>query len=314
MAKKYGGSMAQDDREKPVAKTTIVGGRPPGSGKEEGTIPRGIEILLKKASIDESFRKILLSDRLNAADAIGLTLNPVEVAMLKAIPETTLDRMIAATKVQPMTRQAFMGYAAAAMLAALTAAYDGIAQNVAQGSRGIQPDEVPPPPPPPPPPVVGSSPAVGGIRADIVGPPSPPSEERQAAQYKAESYMNIASHDKNAPRGNLEITIENWQNGGLNSGVFMKVHFTAAWAYAMRDFVPPTEGLGYARRGRFLQENIPVGEYLVEIAFVDQPYVRSKKVTVKEKETTKVVFQITSGSQSPTPGKIMTKGITIDIQ
>jgi len=115
---KFGGVMPQDDREKPAVKMAIVGRQPSGSGKESDAIPRGIEILLKKAAIDKSFRKTLLSDRSNAADAIGLTLKPAETAMLKAMPEPALDRMIAATKVQPKIRQAFMGYTAAVMLAA----------------------------------------------------------------------------------------------------------------------------------------------------------------------------------------------------
>jgi len=125
--------------------------------------------------------------------------------------------------------------------------------------------------------------------------------------------MNIHPQDKNAPRGNLEVTIENWQSGGSNTGVFMKVHFyKKADVFDNSEPAPPTEGMGYARRGRFLQENIPVGEYLVEIAFAGQPYMRSKKITVKEKETASVSFRITSAD--PTPGKITTKGITIDIQ
>jgi hypothetical protein len=70
--------MAQDYRGKPAAKTTIVGGRPPGKGIEAEDVPRSIEILLKKAAIDESFRKMFMRDRRKAAEAIGLTLNPVE--------------------------------------------------------------------------------------------------------------------------------------------------------------------------------------------------------------------------------------------
>jgi hypothetical protein len=155
--------MAQDNRERPAVKTTIVGGRPPESGKEADAVPRGIEILLKKAAIDESFRKILLSKRSNAADAIGLALTPVEAAMLKAIPETALERMVAATKVQPKIRQAFLGYAATVMLAALTAASDGLSQDIAQASYGIQPDTV-------------QGMQTGGIRPDTVTPPSPPSD------------------------------------------------------------------------------------------------------------------------------------------
>ena len=46
--------------EQPAVRTTIVGGRPPGSGHGVGQIPRGIELLVKKASVDPEFRKLLL--------------------------------------------------------------------------------------------------------------------------------------------------------------------------------------------------------------------------------------------------------------
>ena len=39
-------------QEKGAVRTTIVGGRPPGSGRGHGEIPRGLEILLKKAHVD----------------------------------------------------------------------------------------------------------------------------------------------------------------------------------------------------------------------------------------------------------------------
>ena len=35
--------------EQESVRTTIVGGRPPGSGKPMGNVPRGIEVLLKKS-------------------------------------------------------------------------------------------------------------------------------------------------------------------------------------------------------------------------------------------------------------------------
>ena len=39
-----------------------------------GGVPRGIEVLLKKASVDPAFRELLLSRRAEAANAIGLIL------------------------------------------------------------------------------------------------------------------------------------------------------------------------------------------------------------------------------------------------
>jgi hypothetical protein len=83
------------------------------------SIPRGIEVLVKKAAVDPSFRDILLKKRAGAAESIGLRLDLTEVAMLATIPEAQLSAIIAGTKVAPGIRTAFLGYAAAVMLAAL---------------------------------------------------------------------------------------------------------------------------------------------------------------------------------------------------
>ena len=50
--------MAPDKRppEQDSVRTTIVGGRPPGNGKPLGPIPRGIEVLVKKAAVDPEFK------------------------------------------------------------------------------------------------------------------------------------------------------------------------------------------------------------------------------------------------------------------
>jgi len=81
--------------------------------------PRGIEILVKKASVDGEFKRYLLAERSGAAARIGLELDTAEAAMLDAIPEAQLVAIIEKTKVAPLLRPAFMGYAAAAMLAAV---------------------------------------------------------------------------------------------------------------------------------------------------------------------------------------------------
>jgi len=81
--------------------------------------PRGIEILVKKASVDGAFRRHLLKERSGAAARIGMELDPAEAAVLDAIPEGQLIAIIEKTKVAPLLRPNFMGYAAAAMLAAV---------------------------------------------------------------------------------------------------------------------------------------------------------------------------------------------------
>jgi hypothetical protein len=95
--------------EAEAVRTTIVGGRPPGGGANVGDIPRGVEVLVKKAAVDPAFKNIL-------------KLSPAEEAMLAAVPEAQLHAIIARTKVSPSLRPAFLGYAAAAMLAALNVA------------------------------------------------------------------------------------------------------------------------------------------------------------------------------------------------
>jgi len=122
--------------EQPAVRTTIVGGRPPGSGRKIGAVPRGIEVLTKKASVDAAFRKLLLAQRSKAADVIGLTLEPAEAMMLDGVPAAQLEAIISATKVHPRNRAVFMGGAAVLMLAALGVC----ALPMLARSRGIEPD------------------------------------------------------------------------------------------------------------------------------------------------------------------------------
>ena len=132
--------MASDFRpvEQPAVKTTIVGGRPPGSGKAVGPIPRGIEVLIKKAAVDPDFRALLLAKRDEAAGQIGLTLDPAEAMMLKAAPTAQLEAIIAQTNVHPSVLPAFLGRAAAVMLVALGAGTLGCEDDVA--TLDIEPD------------------------------------------------------------------------------------------------------------------------------------------------------------------------------
>ena len=84
-------------------------------------IPRGIEVLVKKASVHPAFRALLLERRAGAAKEIDLTLDPAEAAILDAIPAAQLEAIIARTTVDPVSRAAFLGKAAAVMIAALGA-------------------------------------------------------------------------------------------------------------------------------------------------------------------------------------------------
>ncbi len=122
--------------EQESVRTTIVGGRPPGSGKPVGPVPRGLEVLIKKATVDFEFRRLLLEDREAAAAAIGLNLDPVERAMLGQIPASQLETVIAQTTVPDSQRRAFLGQAAAVMLGVLAGtALTGCGDSLSKGNR-----------------------------------------------------------------------------------------------------------------------------------------------------------------------------------
>jgi len=89
--------------------------------------PRGIEVLLKKASVDAEFRTILLDDPSQAAASIELALEPVESAMLQNIPTEQLAAIIDRTEVPQPQRRAFLGTAAAAMVAVLAGSNSALA-------------------------------------------------------------------------------------------------------------------------------------------------------------------------------------------
>lgn len=94
-------------------------------------IPMGIEVLVKKASVDPAFKAILLERRAGAADEIGLKLDAAEAMMLAGVPDTQLDSIIAHTSVPLEHRRAFLGQAAVAMLAAVGAMAAGAAPAIA---------------------------------------------------------------------------------------------------------------------------------------------------------------------------------------
>jgi hypothetical protein len=130
--------------EKEAVFTTIVGGRPPGSGTQVGAIPRGIEVLIKKASVDPEFKRILLEKRAGAASEIDLKLTEAERTMLSSISAEQLEKIINSTKVRPEHRMIFLGKVAVLMLAAATgvAVVATITRPVGVAWAGISPDRV----------------------------------------------------------------------------------------------------------------------------------------------------------------------------
>jgi hypothetical protein len=140
MAKEADDVNAARAEEPAAVRTTIVGGRPPGSGRTLGGIPRGVEVLIKKATVDTSFRERLLAERAGAAALVGLKLAPAEEALLANIPAAQLAAVIAGTRVAPHLRAAFSGYAAATMLAALGTAVTSYGDDGQLVTKGIDPN------------------------------------------------------------------------------------------------------------------------------------------------------------------------------
>ncbi|MHC5056757.1 MAG: hypothetical protein ACYTKD_18895 [Planctomycetota bacterium] len=106
-----------------------------GDEIQPGGIPRGIEVLVKKAAVDPGFRALLLEKRADAAREIALDLDPAEAAMLVAIPASQLEAIIASTKVDDQVRPAFLGKAAAVMIAALGAGASACAPRIPEIER-----------------------------------------------------------------------------------------------------------------------------------------------------------------------------------
>jgi hypothetical protein len=129
-------SHVQDDRPK----RTIVGGRPRRRGRTGATIPRGVEVLIKKASLDPRFCQLLLEQRAAAAREIELELTTAETAILNSVPEAQLQAMIDHIKVPDAQRRAFLGQLGAAMLAAVIAGCTPPTETP-EVETGIRPDE-----------------------------------------------------------------------------------------------------------------------------------------------------------------------------
>ncbi|MBI5572699.1 MAG: hypothetical protein HY914_22335 [Desulfomonile tiedjei] len=126
-------------RDKAEVEPTIVGGRPLTRCQLLKGIPRGIEVLIKKASIDPEFRAILLEKRAEAATEIDLDLSATETTMLNTLPAEQIEKIIGSTTVPIEHRRVFLGRAAAAMLSVLA----GVGLSRCTVNTGITPDMKP---------------------------------------------------------------------------------------------------------------------------------------------------------------------------
>jgi len=99
---------------------TIVGGRPMAQKSSRKDIPRGLELLIKRASIDLEFKQELIQKRTRLLEELDITIDATESSMLACVPEEHLSRMIDATEVPPAQRKAISTGSVAAMIALFT--------------------------------------------------------------------------------------------------------------------------------------------------------------------------------------------------
>jgi acyl carrier protein len=146
-------------------------------------IPQGIEVLVKKASVDPAFRALLLDRPEAAVGQIGLELGPAEAMMLRSVPREQLAAVIARTTVPEEHRRAFLGQAAAAMLGALgmMGCTVAAAQQILQAPGGVAPDRPVPNPIMPP--------------ADTNTPPPTPKEIRERVAKVLVAQLRVAKAD-----------------------------------------------------------------------------------------------------------------------
>lgn len=104
-------------------------------------VPRGIEVLVKKASVDPDFKALLLRDPLAAAASIGLDLSGTEQAMVLAMDSAQLERIVGNTRVPASQRAAFLGKVAGVMLLALGTTLLGGCPAPTPAPTGIRPDD-----------------------------------------------------------------------------------------------------------------------------------------------------------------------------
>ncbi len=82
------------------------------------SVPRGIELIIARASADPEFRRRWSERPVEAAREIGVELTPEEVAILRATPAAQLDAVIEKSKGKLWSRAAFIGLAGVGVAAA----------------------------------------------------------------------------------------------------------------------------------------------------------------------------------------------------
>jgi hypothetical protein len=112
-------SERDEGKGKAAARTTIVGGQPPGNERSLELVPSGLEQLLGMAAVDEAFRDALLADPSGTAEGVGLELVQAEQRVLASVSREQLAAMIGQVdrRLPDPDRRSFLSLAGAAMVA-----------------------------------------------------------------------------------------------------------------------------------------------------------------------------------------------------
>lgn len=106
------------EKTKKTESRNVAGGKSPANDTGTPKTPRGVELLIKLASVDSDFRQLLLKSWEAAAKMIKLDLDPGECAMLSAISREQLAQSIDRFQMPEKERRAFLEQLATAMLPA----------------------------------------------------------------------------------------------------------------------------------------------------------------------------------------------------
>jgi hypothetical protein len=233
----------------------------PGGDRGTQPIPRGIEVLVKKASVDPAFRQALLEKRAAAAAEIGLELSATEAAMLDSVPRSQIEQIVQNTTVPDEHRRVFLGKIAAAMVALLALPLSSEAWQFQM--TGSRPDT---PPPRPTRPIPGM--------ANIVVPPRPRERLKVTISdqgkntaivkvnydcpYDTGEIMIVCGCDRGGPRASVtchperapvskgagEAVFSVEGKGGITQGILVRLRDTSAPAQSKRtlaDHMTPAE-------------------------------------------------------------------------
>jgi hypothetical protein len=159
------------EKDRHAAKTTIVGGQPPGNARELPPIPAGLEELLGIAAVERQFADVLISDeRQRAVEASGVELTTTERTILASVGEGALRQMVSRLALTEQDRRYFLSRAATVVaalvgggaVASTAGCRDRGWGQAVTGARPDRPEEQPKIEAPPPKP---AGPDAGGVRA-----------------------------------------------------------------------------------------------------------------------------------------------------